>query len=212
MTSTALAASSWWAQHGWHVLVLAGPALTMAIGAGVADASARRSATRRVSRTVPHQPLPTVAKLAIAFSLGAAAVHASVGPEHFREAFIYGLFFLCAATAQLGWVVLTLARPRRWLPFGAFAGNLAVVLLWAWTRTIGDFAGPERGQTEQIGAMDIVATTCELAVVICAALWIRQLLTRPASTTGTTAGRCQGSGGAVRERHARRHSHPARLT
>ncbi|MGN6473075.1 MAG: hypothetical protein ACTHK4_05435 [Mycobacteriales bacterium] len=112
---------------------------------------------------------------ASAGSLGVAAVHASVVSEHYHEAFIYGLFFTCAAAAQLCWpaIVLLTHHRRRWLLAGAF-GNLAVIVLWAYTRIVGVPLGPGRGSTEAIGAADIVATCCEVLVVVCALLAARR--------------------------------------
>ncbi|MEC9051497.1 MAG: hypothetical protein VX747_03490, partial [Actinomycetota bacterium] len=46
--------------------------------------------------------------LAVVSSTAAAGVHAAMGPLHFREATLFGLFFAGAALAQLGWTALVL--------------------------------------------------------------------------------------------------------
>jgi hypothetical protein len=168
-----VASNGWWAQHGAHTLLLAVPAVLIALTALASDvrpwlARHRTSNGRRAQRT------PALL-LTAAFSLGAAAVHLIVCPQHFKEATIYGLFFAVAASCQAGWAVLALWRPRRWLLAAALAGNSAIVGLWVVTRTVGVPLGPGAGETETIGTLDIIATTCEIGLIVCA-VWA---LTRP---------------------------------
>lgn len=121
--------------------------------------------------------------VAAAGSVGVAATHASVTSEHYHEAFIYGLFFTCVATAQVCWpaIVMLSSRHRRgWLLAGAYC-NLAVILLWAYTRVVGVPLGPGRGATEAVGTPDVIATCCEALVVVCALLAARRSGPRRAS-------------------------------
>jgi hypothetical protein len=115
--------------------------------------------------------------LAAACSLGAAAVHLRVCPEHFKEATIYGVFFAVAAGTQAGWAVLAWRRPQRWLFAAAVAGNSAIVGLWAVTRSVGIPLGPGRGEVEATGALDIVATALEVGLVLCA-VWALVMMRR----------------------------------
>jgi hypothetical protein len=168
-----LADAGWWSRHSAHTLVLVIPAVVIGVTALVSDlrpwlARHRAAAGRRTQRT------PAIV-LTAAFSLGAAAVHLVVCPEHFKEATIYGLFFAIAASCQAGWAVLALWRPRRWLLAAALVGNSAIVGLWAITRTVGVPLGPGAGETETVGALDIIATACEIGLIVCA-VWA---LTRP---------------------------------
>jgi len=158
----------WWSRHGAHVLLLAGPAMLIALVAFWSDLRAhvnRRSAPA-VARKRPNVPV----MLAAACSLGAAAVHLRVCPEHFEEATLYGVFFAVAAGCQAGWAVLAWRRPQQWLVAAAVAGNTAIVALWAVTRTVGIPLGAQRGSVEAIGALDVVATALEVGLVVCA-LW-----------------------------------------
>jgi hypothetical protein len=135
-----------------------------------ADIRSRDQRRRKTDRRT-HSAL----LLACLFSIGAAVVHAVVCPEHFKEATLYGLFFLFAAAAQAGWAVLAWTHRRRWLLYAAAAGNTAVVALWAVTRINGVPLGPGRGEVEAIGALDVLATGCEVGVIVCALLALRGL-------------------------------------
>ncbi|HWC35870.1 MAG TPA: hypothetical protein VG650_13720 [Mycobacteriales bacterium] len=107
-------------------------------------------------------------------SAAAACVHFVVMPEHFREATIYGLFFAIAATMQLGFAALTLARPSRSLIRAGLAGNASVVLLWLCTRTVAIPLGPDAGTTEAVSGLDILATGFELLIVAAAIITLRR--------------------------------------
>lgn len=112
---------------------------------------------------------PVVA-LALA-SAGAGAVHGAVCPAHFREATVFGAFFLGAATLQAAWACLLLLRPGRSLLIVGAAGNAAVVALWTLSRTVGVPIGPNVWTPEAIAAADSLATTLELAVIV-GVLWV----------------------------------------
>jgi FtsP/CotA-like multicopper oxidase with cupredoxin domain len=103
---------------------------------------------------------------AAALSLMAALTHAWAMPEHFEEWWGYGIFFLIAAAAQAGYGLALLRWRGRVLLLLGVVGNLSVVSLWAVTRTVGiPFFGPHAGEVEGVGAVDLVATAAELALV-----------------------------------------------
>ena len=180
MLAVSATQGDWWSQHGAHVLLLAGPA---AIIAFIAIWSDLRAHFRGVSAATWARP-STPVMLAAACSLGAAAVHLRVCPEHFEEATIYGVFFAVAAGCQAGWAVLAWRRPQQWLFTAAAAGNAAIVALWAITRSVGIPLGPERGEVEAVGTLDVIAATLEVGLVVCA-LWALVALRRsPAITSG----------------------------
>jgi hypothetical protein len=153
-------AGGWLSHHGAHTLTLLGPALVIATLALGADA---RAWLRRRDRWPPAP----VTVLAAALSVGAAAVHAVVCPEHFHEGLLYGEFFAVAASSQLTWAGLVIFRPRRWVLATGLAGNLAILTLWAITRLVGIPFGPQAGEIEADGALDAIATVLEVALVIC---------------------------------------------
>jgi len=103
--------------------------------------------------------------VAAALSLFAALIHLWVMPEHFEEWWGYGTF-LVAAMAQ-GLYGLALLR-WSWQPLLllGIGGNLAVIVLYGITRTVGmPFFGPHVGEVEGVGVADLFATTSELALV-----------------------------------------------
>jgi hypothetical protein len=96
----------------------------------------------------------------------AAAVHFVVMPEHFEEATLYGVFFAAAATSQLLYSIMLLARPSRTLLAAGALGNAAIVVLWLVTRTIGIPLGPASGSVESFGILDVLASGFELVAAV----------------------------------------------
>jgi hypothetical protein len=146
-------------------------------------------------RWAPRSPLARALLAGAAFcSLVAALVHAQVVPEHMEQWWGYGWFFVVSAVAQLALAVLlalyaagrTRALPA-WLrnePL-AFAvgigGNALLVLLYAWTRTVGNFVGPMAGSVEDVESLDLVSKAAEvLLVVALATLMLRRPVRRRA--------------------------------
>jgi FtsP/CotA-like multicopper oxidase with cupredoxin domain len=103
---------------------------------------------------------------AAGLSLIAALMHTWAMPEHFDEWWGYGSFFLIAATVQACYGLALLRWRGRSLLLLGVVGNLSVVSLWAVTRTVGiPFFGPHAGEVEGVGAVDLLATAAELALV-----------------------------------------------
>ncbi len=122
----------------------------------------------------PPRPLPRdvalLLTLAVVTSTAAAGVHAAMGPLHFREATLFGLFFAGAALAQLGWTTLALRSVTPALLRAGVAVNLGCVVLWAATRAWGLPLGL-MPTPEPVGPWDLAAAAWELgAVAACAAL------------------------------------------
>jgi len=108
-------------------------------------------------------------------SVGAAAIHFAVAKPHLEEYTLFGVFFVLSGVAQLGWAVLVLVRPLRWLLALGVAGNLAIAALWAVDRIWGLPLGPEHWKPEPVGFGDAAATGFELLLVLaCVALLRRQ--------------------------------------
>ncbi len=102
---------------------------------------------------------------AAGLSLVTALVHLWVMPEHFEEWWGYGAFFLVAAAAQVLYAPLLLRWPNRAVLLAGIAGNLAIVVLYLLTRTVGiPLFGPEAGEVEGVGFADVCATTSELGI------------------------------------------------
>jgi hypothetical protein len=104
---------------------------------------------------------------AAALSLIAALIHLWVMPEHFEEWWGYGTFFLFFAIVQGFYGVALLRWPRRPLLLLGIGGNLLIIVLYLLTRTVGiPFFGPDVGEVEGIGLIDLCATTSELALIV----------------------------------------------
>jgi hypothetical protein len=154
-----VAAGALVSRHGIHILTLAGPMIVITLVAVAADL---RAWGRRLGISADSWLMGTAA----AMSVGAAAVHVVVCPEHLREAAIYGAFFATAATLQIGWALLALRHRAPWVAAAGAAGNLVAIALWAVTRTVGLPFGPEAGAVERVGILDVVATFYEVGVVV----------------------------------------------
>jgi hypothetical protein len=98
-------------------------------------------------------------------SLAAGAIHFAVTGDHFQEGVAFGVFFAALAWAQALWAVGVLMMPSRLLIAAGVAGNLAVVAIWAVSRTTGLPFGPAAGTAEPVGVADVAATILELIIV-----------------------------------------------
>jgi hypothetical protein len=104
---------------------------------------------------------------AAALSLLAALVHLWVTPEHFEEWWGYGTFFLVAAAAQILYVPIVLHWPTRIVLLLGIGSNVAIVVLYLLTRTVGiPLFGPEAGEVEGFGFVDVCATASELGIAV----------------------------------------------
>ena len=111
----------------------------------------------------PKGVLYTVATL----SLLAALIHLWVMPEHFEEWWGYGMFFLVAGVVQVVYVPLLVRWPNQTVLLLGMVGNSAIVLLYLFTRVVGiPFFGPEAGEVEGVGIIDVCATASEAAIVV----------------------------------------------
>jgi hypothetical protein len=98
-------------------------------------------------------------------SLGAAAIHFAVVPEHFEEWWAFGLFFVTVGWFQALWPMAYLVQPSRQLVWLGIGVNLATVFVWVWSRTAGLPFGPEAGIVENVGSRDLLASVFELVLV-----------------------------------------------
>jgi hypothetical protein len=106
-------------------------------------------------------------------SLGAGLVHLAVVQEHLAEWWVYGGFFAVTGALQILWGLGALAGERA--PFWrlVLAGNLALVALWAVTRTVGIPIGPEPWTAEAVGRADVLCVVLELGTVLALAIAAR---------------------------------------
>ena len=103
---------------------------------------------------------------AAALSLVAALIHLWVAPGHAWLWWGYGVFFLATALAQGLLGVALLRWPVAPLAVAGIGANLAVVLLYVFTRTSGVPLGPHAGKVEDAGILDMTATLTEMGLVV----------------------------------------------
>jgi hypothetical protein len=85
-------------------------------------------------------------------TLGAAALHLSVTPNHLQEYLPFGVFFLVVGLAQAALAFAMFVRPSRRIFIAAALIGLGCVVLWLVSRTIGLPLGPsERLENVQLG-------------------------------------------------------------
>jgi hypothetical protein len=139
------------------------PAATGAVGVQTRTSERAWSSLWQTGAAVPTAER-VVVPVALVSSAAAAGVHAAVGPQHFEEGALFGLFFVGSALLQLLWAgLVTVHRSKGLLVLGAL-GNLAVIGLWAVTRTVGLPFGL-MPTPEAVGPWDVVCGLWELAVV-----------------------------------------------
>ena len=110
--------------------------------------------------------------LALVGSTAAAGVHAAIGPVHLDALPAFGAFFITCALAQAGWSASLLLAPRRSLLLVGVAGNSALLLLWAASRTTG-LPGilPRR---EPVGVWDLLCAVFEAGAVAACVVLLRR--------------------------------------
>ena len=126
--------------------------------------------------------------LVVLGTVGAAAVHASIAPQHYSEGLIYGLFFTGLAAGQL--VMAGVIAWRRDLRVVAVlaAGNVATIALWLLTRLVGIPGGPESGTREAFASQDILASALEALTVAAALVLLRRSAANAPSPKPTGSG------------------------
>lgn len=161
----------------WHQLALALMAFAAVAALAVTLVRGRlgkAAAQGQVRRPAPvTQSLPPVLAALAALMTAAAGIHFAVTREHFAEDPVLGWFFLTLSVAQLGYAAVVLVRPARWVLGLGVLSNLAVVGLWAYTRTVGIPFGVAGGEVEAVGTADIVSAVVEVAAAAVAVLALR---------------------------------------
>jgi hypothetical protein len=133
-------------------------------------------------------PLPLRRVALATASAVAAGAHAAAVPSHLLESSALALAFCVVAVAQLTWAAVALAAPSvtgvRW----AVLGNVAVIVAWVMSRTVGL---PLVGHAEPVGALDAVATAAEVLFVVVAMAprrrAVQRALPRAAAATAVAA-------------------------
>ncbi len=112
--------------------------------------------------------------LAVALTIGAAMIHVWAMPEHFEEWWFYGVLFLLVALLQGFYGVALWLWGGRTVFILGMGGNLAVVVFYLVTRTMGVPFGPHAGEVEAVGGLDLAATMFEVALIVTLTLLYRR--------------------------------------
>jgi hypothetical protein len=108
------------------------------------------------------RPLDAISALSLCV---AAGIHAVVVPDHLREWWVAGAFFIVATVIQAlgpGQIIGGVTRPSA-LACGLV--NLALIGTWALSRTSGLPFGPQAGVPESSGLLDVAAVVCEVVAI-----------------------------------------------
>ena len=92
-------------------------------------------------------------RYAAGFCLASAAIiHVAVAPEHLREWWPAGVFFLAVAFGQAALAGGLLVRPTEWFVRAAIWSSVGLVTLYVWSRTAGlPFMPVHSGEEHSVG-------------------------------------------------------------
>ena len=115
--------------------------------------------------TLKH-PSAALARTAAAALAVAAGAHLAAFPGHRSEGVPAGGFFLAVAVLQLAAAMTILPGAGRRIRAAMIVGNVALIALWAWSRTAGVPVGPHPGNAEAVGPLDLTAVAAQLLAVV----------------------------------------------
>ena len=117
-------------------------------------------------RVSADEALPVPLWVMSGLTAASGFVHGGVTEHHAHEAAVLGWAMAVMCAGQLTWAVWLLFAPRQRVVEVGVLGNLAVVVLWAWTRLIGIPFGIAGGQRQRIGGWDTTCTLLEVGAVL----------------------------------------------
>ena len=142
-------------------------------GGRLAVTTVRRPSGMAMAGRLTDTRIDNTRLLLVAGLIGSAVIHAAVVPEHLAEWTGAGLFFIVLTVAQLVLAGLLVIRSDRALLWSAVALNVAPLLIWGYSRTLGLPFGPEAGIAESVGLADIFAGLLELIALTAAVVLLR---------------------------------------
>lgn len=98
-------------------------------------------------------------------SAAAGAIHGRVVLDHFNEGVLIAGFFVGAAVLQVWWALLVMRRPTRRLLVAGVALSMLLIGTWIVSRTVGVPVGPDAGDPEVVGTVDVLASLYELGII-----------------------------------------------
>jgi hypothetical protein len=115
--------------------------------------------------------------LLAALLLGAGAIHVAMAPSHLGESAVEGTGFLAAAWAQFGLAaaIALSRRPSRRVLAAAAATSVALIAVWAWSRTAGLPFGAHDGHAESVSVVDGACVALEVLAAVVAGVLLTRL-------------------------------------
>jgi hypothetical protein len=134
------------------------------------DASEERTGPATAGRPAPpSRPGPDQWFLA-ALLVGAGAIHIAMAPSHLGESAIEGAGFIASAWIQVALAVAVLVRPARRVLAAVIASSLALIAVWAVSRTAGLPFGDHAGHAESVTVVDGICVALEAVAIVVAAM------------------------------------------
>jgi hypothetical protein len=119
---------------------------------------------------VDHAPRTTSGRASVlpvaTLSLGAAAIHFAVIPEHVKEGWLFVVLFAAIGWFQALWPVAYALRLSGGFVGLAVLANAGTVVVWIASRSVGVPIGSDPWVPEAVGAPDVVATLFEIGLVL----------------------------------------------
>ncbi|MDQ4131693.1 MAG: hypothetical protein M3179_00445 [Actinomycetota bacterium] len=107
------------------------------------------------------------ARQGVVLALAAAAgLHLAAFSQHLGEGVAVATFFLVVAALQLGAAAAVRGGISTTAGTAIVIGNVALVVLWAVSRTWGVPAGPHAGTAEPVGILDSLAVATEAIAIV----------------------------------------------
>jgi hypothetical protein len=114
----------------------------------------------------------TLLLVAAASSAAAGLVHAAAAGSHADVATL-GTLFASAAAAQLGWAILVVVHPARWLLLAGGAMHALMLGAWAAARTVGWPVVDAMAEASAVGFQDLAAAVlAAVALVGAMGAWV----------------------------------------
>ncbi|HKF75313.1 MAG TPA: multicopper oxidase family protein [Candidatus Dormibacteraeota bacterium] len=99
-------------------------------------------------------------------TMGAAAIHFSVAPEHLQVYLPFGILFILVGGVQAALAVATVVRPGRKVYVAAVLLAVGCLAVWAVSRTAGLPIGPAPGRPEAMEVPDLVTAVFEVLSIV----------------------------------------------
>lgn len=104
-------------------------------------------------------------RVAAVASVLAGLIHYAVVPEHRGEWWLYAVFFTLLGAFQIVWAAAAWTGRQRWILLLGVLVSIAVLAVWTFTRTTGLPFGPDTGEAEPVGALDVASGLAEVVTI-----------------------------------------------